>query len=141
MARLSVVVVTHDHREAVGQMLRALTAELGDEDELIVVDNASTDGTPDAVREAAPDATVAEEGKNLGFAAASNRGAAVSSGDLLLFLNPDAVVAPGFRDEPRTAAGRRGRVLSPRLADGSSTAAAARSTLLGSRGPAAPGSP
>jgi len=79
-------------------MLRALTAELGDEDELIVVDNASTDGTPDAVREAAPDATVAEEGKNLGFAAASNRGAAVSSGDLLLFLNPDAVVAPGFRD-------------------------------------------
>jgi GT2 family glycosyltransferase len=79
-------------------MLRALTGELRDGDELIVIDNGSTDGTPDAAREAAPDATVAEAGENLGFAAGSNRGAALSSGDLLLFLNPDAVVAPGFRD-------------------------------------------
>src|SRR5256885_234686 len=76
----------------------APNAERGDGDGLIVVDNASTGGTPDAVREGAAGATVGEEGKNLGFAAASSRGAAVSSGDLLLFLNPDAVVAPGFRD-------------------------------------------
>jgi GT2 family glycosyltransferase len=41
---------------------------------------------------------VIEAGENLGFPAACNRGAAVSSGELLLFLNPDAVVAPGFRD-------------------------------------------
>lgn len=81
-----------------GPALRALVAELRDGDELIVIDNASTDGTPDAVQEAGPDATLIEAGENLGFAAASNRGAALSSGQLLLFLNPDAVVAPGFRD-------------------------------------------
>ncbi len=81
-----------------GRTLRALVAELREGDELIVVDNDSTDGTPEAVRRAAPEATVIEAGENLGFAAASNRGAAACGGDLLLFLNPDAVVAPGFRD-------------------------------------------
>jgi hypothetical protein len=50
------------------------------------------------IRAAAPGATLIEAGENLGFAAASNRGAALSSGELLLFLNPDAVVAPGFRE-------------------------------------------
>jgi GT2 family glycosyltransferase len=82
----------------VGATLRALTEQLRERDELIVVDNGSSDGTPGAVREAAPQATVIEAGENLGFAAASNRGAALSSGELLLFLNPDAIVAPGFRD-------------------------------------------
>jgi GT2 family glycosyltransferase len=82
----------------VGATLRALTEQLREGDELIVVDNGSSDGTPGAAREAAPQATVIEAGENLGFPAASNRGAALSSGELLLFLNPDAIVAPGFRD-------------------------------------------
>ena len=81
-----------------GETLRPLVGQLRDDDELIVIDNASSDGTPEAVREAAPDATVIEANGNLGFAAASNRGAALVSGELLLFLNPDAVVAPGFRE-------------------------------------------
>ena len=81
-----------------GASLEALAEQLREGDELIVVDNGSSDGTPGAVREAAPRATVIEAGENLGFAAASNRGAALSSGELLLFLNPDAIVAPGFRD-------------------------------------------
>jgi GT2 family glycosyltransferase len=92
------VIVTHDHRDAVGATVGALARELRDGDELIVIDNASTDGTPQAVRDAAADATVIELGENLGFAGGCNRGAALSSGPLLLFLNPDAVVAPGFRD-------------------------------------------
>ncbi|MGH2993940.1 MAG: glycosyltransferase, partial [Solirubrobacterales bacterium] len=56
--RLSVVVVTHNCRGAVGRSLPPLTAQLVDGDELIVVDNASVDGTPALVRELAPDATV-----------------------------------------------------------------------------------
>ncbi|HSJ18158.1 MAG TPA: glycosyltransferase, partial [Solirubrobacterales bacterium] len=98
VARLSVVVVTYNCREAVGRSLPPLTEQLHDDDELIVVDNASEDGTPDAVRELAPGATVIEAGSNLGFAAGCDAGADRSSGELLLFLNPDATVAPGFRD-------------------------------------------
>ena len=98
MSRLSVVIVTHDHREAVREALPALAAQLDDGDELIVVDNDSSDGTADAVRELAPDAIVIEAGANLGFAAGCNRGASTASGELLCFLNPDAVPAPGFRE-------------------------------------------
>jgi len=90
--------VTHDHREAVRKALPELTGQLREDDELIVVDNASSDDTVAAVREAAPDATVIEMGSNAGFGAGCNRGADAATGELLLFLNPDAVPTPGFRD-------------------------------------------
>jgi GT2 family glycosyltransferase len=63
-----------------------------------VIDNASVDGTAAKVRELAPEATVLEWGENLGFGAACNAGAVAAGNDLLLFLNPDAVVAAGFRE-------------------------------------------
>ena len=98
MARLSVVVVTYNCREAVDRSLPPLVEQLVDGDELIVVDNASTDGTAARVRELAAEATIVDPGRNLGFAAGSSLGAERASGDLLLFLNPDAVAAPGFRE-------------------------------------------
>ena len=98
MTSLSVVVVTFNCREAVSRSLPPLVEQLRDGDELIVVDNASADGTAAAVRELAPDAVVVEPGANLGFAAGCNAGAERATGELLLFLNPDAVVRPGFRD-------------------------------------------
>ncbi|OLE36057.1 MAG: hypothetical protein AUG48_08740 [Actinobacteria bacterium 13_1_20CM_3_68_9] len=98
MRSLSVVIVTHDNREAVRKALPALTAQLDDGDELIVVDNDSADGTAEAARELAAEAIVIDARANLGFAGACNRGASTASGELLLFLNPDAVVAPGFRE-------------------------------------------
>jgi N-acetylglucosaminyl-diphospho-decaprenol L-rhamnosyltransferase len=82
----------------VRQGLPPLAAQLGEGDELIVVDNDSADGTVDAIRELALGATVIEAGANVGFPAGCNRGAAAASGELLLFLNPDAVPAPGFRE-------------------------------------------
>jgi GT2 family glycosyltransferase len=82
----------------VRRALPALCAQLRDGDELIVVDNGSSDGTAPAVREVAPRATVIEPGSNLGFGAGCNRGAEYASGDVLLFLNPDATPAAGFRE-------------------------------------------
>jgi len=95
---LSVVIVTYNHRGTLGQTLPALAGQLRDGDELIVVDNASGDGTVGAVRELTPDAAVIQTGENLGFPAACNRGADAAAGELLCFLNPDAVPAPGWRD-------------------------------------------
>jgi len=94
---LSVVVVTHDSGEAIAATLPALAAQLRDGDELIVVDNASADGTPVLAAELAPGAIVIENGSNAGFAAACNRGAEVASGELLCLLNPDAIPRPGWR--------------------------------------------
>lgn len=96
--QVSVVIVTYRHGEAVRPALDALVAELREEDELIVVDNASGDETLDVIATAAPGARVIESASNDGFPAACNRGAETASGEFLVFLNPDAVVAEGWRE-------------------------------------------
>jgi N-acetylglucosaminyl-diphospho-decaprenol L-rhamnosyltransferase len=101
VTRLSVVVVAHNSAGALEQTLPRLLPELVDGDEVIVVDNASADGTPGVVKRLAPDARLVETGANLGFAAGANRGAEAAQGDLLVLLNPDAVPLPGFGEAIR----------------------------------------
>jgi GT2 family glycosyltransferase len=98
---LSVLIVAWNSREELARTLPALLPELGEGDELIVVDNASTDGTADAVVELAPGAQIVRSGENLGFAGGCNRGASEAKGDLLVILNPDAAPRPGFGEAIR----------------------------------------
>lgn len=102
--RLSVIVVTYDSAAAVARCMPRLVEQLAPGDELIVVDNASRDGTLEAVRTAAPGARVLAQPRNLGFAAGANAGGAAAAGDLLLFLNPDAEPAPRFVEAIRSPA-------------------------------------
>jgi N-acetylglucosaminyl-diphospho-decaprenol L-rhamnosyltransferase len=104
---VAVVVVCHDSAGDLGATLPALTAQLQAGDELVVVDNASADGTAEAARALAPAATVIETGANLGFAGGCNTGARASRAPLLLFLNPDAVPAPGCIEALRACEQRR----------------------------------
>jgi N-acetylglucosaminyl-diphospho-decaprenol L-rhamnosyltransferase len=101
---LAVVVVCHDSAGEVGATLEALGPQLRLGDELVVVDNASRDGTPDVVRAAVPQATVVESAENLGFAGGCHAGARASRAPLVLLLNPDAVPAPGCLDALRACA-------------------------------------
>jgi len=109
---LSVVVVTFNSRAFVLDCLRSLErARAGLAMEVLVVDNASADGTADEVRREAPWARVLEMGGNTGYAKAVNRGTRESTGEFVLALNPDCVVTeqalPGLlawmRGHPRTA--------------------------------------
>jgi len=95
---VSVVVVTSDSREAIERSLPPLLDQLGEGDELIVVDNASGDGSAEAARRLASAARVVDAGANLGYGGGCNAGAALAGGELIVFLNPDAVVRPGFRE-------------------------------------------
>ncbi len=95
-ARLSVVVVTHNSAPAVAAALPALCGQLTPADELVIVDNASTDDTIAVVRGIASSARILAQNTNEGFASGANTGARAASGDLLVFLNPDATPAPGF---------------------------------------------
>ena len=95
---ISVVIVAWNSSEELAATIPAVLRELADGDELVVVDNASSDGTAEAVARLAPDAVLVRESENLGFAEGINRGAAAASGELLVLLNPDAVPRPGFRE-------------------------------------------
>jgi N-acetylglucosaminyl-diphospho-decaprenol L-rhamnosyltransferase len=103
---LAVVVVCHDSADTVGPTLEALAPQLGPDDEVVVVDNASSDATPAAVRAVAPAARVIETGANLGFAAGCHTGVRASRAPLLLLLNPDAIPAQGCLDALRECAGQ-----------------------------------
>lgn len=96
--RISVVIVTYNSSDALKGSLPALRNELREGDEVVVVDNASEDGSAELAAELLPDARVVRHGSNAGFATGCNLGAQVAEGDLLIFLNPDATPAPGFRD-------------------------------------------
>ncbi|HWJ42645.1 MAG TPA: glycosyltransferase family 2 protein [Solirubrobacterales bacterium] len=98
---LSLLIVAYDSRDDLTRTLPALLGELGDGDELIVVDNKPGDGSADLVRELDPAARIVVPGGNSGFAEGCNAGAAVASGELLVILNPDAMPQPGFGEAIR----------------------------------------
>jgi N-acetylglucosaminyl-diphospho-decaprenol L-rhamnosyltransferase len=93
--RLAVVVVSFQGREALAAALASLRAHAGLPLETVVVDNASTDGSPEAARAADPAARVIRNPENVGFARACNQGWRASGAPHVLFLNPDAEVTPG----------------------------------------------
>jgi GT2 family glycosyltransferase len=93
---LSVVIVAHNSAGDLARTLPALAGELLPGDELVVVDNDSRDDLGSVVADSFPSARIIPMGRNAGFAAGANCGAAEANGDLLLILNPDARPEPGF---------------------------------------------
>jgi GT2 family glycosyltransferase len=81
-------------RELLERLLASLAAQTLRADELIVVDNGSEDGAPDAARMAG--ARVIAMGRNAGFAAAVNRGIRESRGEWIAVLNSDVELAPDY---------------------------------------------
>lgn len=95
---LSVVVPTRDTRELTLRCLASLVTAGTMEREVIVVDEASGDGTGAAVGERFPGVRLLANPRPLGFTAAANRGLAAARGDLLVLLNSDTEVDPGALD-------------------------------------------
>lgn len=92
---LSIVVVTYNSRRHVRDCLESIQRTAGGIDhEVIVVDNASQDGTQDIIRNEFPKTHLIANPENLGFARASNQGITPSQGRHILLLNPDTVVLP-----------------------------------------------
>lgn len=99
MPRLSIVVVSYNSAAHLEKCLRSLTNPPPQTDhEIVVVDNASTDGTPDYLRSRWPGIRLIDAGGNLGFARANNLGLRHTSGDLVLLLNPDTIAPAGAID-------------------------------------------
>ena len=88
---VSVIVVTWNGRAVLGPCLEAVAAQRDAQTEVIVVDNASSDGTAEFVRERFPDVRLIVLPENRGFAGGNNAGAQVAQGRFLAFLNNDTV--------------------------------------------------
>lgn len=91
--------------------LRALEALQDGTDpvyEVVAVDNASPDRTADRLEEEVDGLRLVRNERNEGFAAAAGQGAAEARGDVLCFLNPDALVRPGWLPPLRRAIERPG---------------------------------
>ena len=95
----SVVVVTRDNLAFLRLCLESVLAYTGRPSELIVVDNASSDGTPEYLdRLATRNPTVQPilNSSNRGFAPACNQGASLAAGEALVLLNDDTAVSDGW---------------------------------------------
>ena len=90
MSTLSIIIVNWNTRELIVQCLSSLSTLKG-KTEIIVVDNASSDGSPDAVLELFPWVKLIQNSKNFGYAAGNNIGAGVASGEYFLLLNSDTI--------------------------------------------------
>ena len=121
LPRLSIIIVTFNSRTYIDRCLASLVQHPPDINcEIVVVDNASTDGTAATVRARWPGVRVIEAGANLGFARANNFGIRRTSGEVILLLNPDTIVPPGAIDALMSALDARPDVAiaGPRLVDG-----------------------
>jgi N-acetylglucosaminyl-diphospho-decaprenol L-rhamnosyltransferase len=96
-AAATVVIPTLDARDLLAQSLASLTAQTVPVD-IVVVDNASNDGTAEMLATRFPGITVIRNGVNLGFGRAVNMGVAAADGDVeaIVLVNNDTVCAPDF---------------------------------------------
>ncbi|MBA7606550.1 hypothetical protein ES703_13700 [subsurface metagenome] len=121
ITEVSVVVVNWNTQDILRDCLISIYEQCGEIDlEVIVIDNASTDGSVEMVKKDFPQVTLIENSQNRGFAAANNQGIAISKGRYVLLLNSDTVVldnaiakTAAFADSHPEAAVVGCRVLNP----------------------------
>lgn len=96
---VSVIIVNWNTRDLLRNCLRSITDQTTVAHEIIVVDNASRDGSAEMVRAEFPDVTLIANTENGGFAAANNQGLRISRGRTVLLLNPDTIILDGAIDK------------------------------------------
>jgi N-acetylglucosaminyl-diphospho-decaprenol L-rhamnosyltransferase len=113
---LALVTVPHNSRCEVERLLRSIQRHLPGAS-VIVVDSGSQDGSADAVRAAAPEATVVELGENVGFGRASNVGVARVQEPVCVLVNPDVeLIDDSLASLAEELCGNgRERILAPRV--------------------------
>lgn len=91
---LSIIIVSWNVKALLGHALDSITASWGDRDglEIIVIDNASSDGTVDFIQRRYPHVSLIANADNRGFTGGNNQGIAAARGDYLLLLNCDTKV-------------------------------------------------
>lgn len=116
----SIVVVTYNSMADLPQCLDSIAKHSRTQYEVIVIDNASTDGTGAWVQQRS-DVTAILNGHNRGFSVATNQGLQIARGEYCILLNPDTVVTEGWDTRLIAAAAQPGVGASGPVANGSSS--------------------
>ena len=93
---VSVTLVTYNSGRFIKRCLESVLEQKYPNLEVIVIDNASTDGTVDLLEQFQDTCRIRLNTENVGFAAAQNQAIALSSGEWVLTLNPDMLLLPDF---------------------------------------------
>jgi GT2 family glycosyltransferase len=96
--RAGIVIVSYNARQKLMTCLESLLGSLPADCNLVVVDNASSEGNADAIAERFPEVKLIRSPVNLGFAGGCNLGARHTRSRSLVFLNPDTTVESGWLD-------------------------------------------
>ena len=91
---LSVIIVSYNTANLIGNCLKSVFAASNITREVFVVDNASSDGSSDFIKENFPSAHLIANTENKGFAAANNQALPQCKGKYIFFLNPDTEIMP-----------------------------------------------
>jgi GT2 family glycosyltransferase len=117
--RLAIIIVNYNGRGHLGGLLTSLAKNPpATPHEIVVVDNASTDGSAALVKDV-PGVRLIELPANVGFSAGNNAGIRATTGDLVLLLNSDTIIEAGVLDVlvARLEAYPRAAIAGPRLVD------------------------
>ncbi|ACJ17352.1 glycosyltransferase [Thermococcus onnurineus NA1] len=95
--KASVIIVTYNHKKYMGDCLTSVLAN--DPLEVIVVDNGSTDKTPEFIEENFPEVKVIRSPRNLGYGGGNNLGVRHAKGEYVVILNPDTKVGENWLEE------------------------------------------
>jgi len=93
MIDLSIIIVNYNVKEFLLNLLKSiLKASSQLKVEIIIVDNASEDGSPRVIKEKFPEIKLIENNINVGFGKANNQALKIAKGKFILLINPDAIV-------------------------------------------------
>lgn len=104
MSQVSVIILNWNGKKFIRDCLDSVSSQIHPGVEVIVVDNASSDGSQEVIKEEYPLVKLIENKENLGFCRAMNQGIGESSGCFILSLNNDVVLTPTYISEVIKAA-------------------------------------
>jgi hypothetical protein len=97
---LSIIIVNYNVKEFLQNLLHSVEkASSNISKEIIVIDNASDDGSVDTIKEKFSSVKLIENKNNIGFGSANNQGLAIAKGKYILFINPDCIVSEDTFDK------------------------------------------
>jgi len=97
---LSIIIVNYNVKEFLQNLLQSIEkASSNISKEIIIIDNASDDGSVDVIKEKFPSIKLIQNKDNIGFGRANNQGLSIAKGKYILFINPDCIVSEDTFDK------------------------------------------